>query len=543
MGRARRAATVVSLHAAVAVVVTWPLATHLGRAVPQGSEPGGTVPLFNLWTLAWTADRAPHLFAGWWDAPIFFPTRGAFALSDPQALTGLVAAPVTALASATWAYGLVVLAALTLTGLGAARVARRLGVGPAPAAAVGILAQALPFVLRELGVLQLVMVFPLFFALDALLAWVATDDRADAARLGLWSAAALLTSTYYGLFWLLTAPLLLLLLADRTWWRRTRLTSGAFALAGLLAAAVVVVPQQQLTAGNEWSATTIEANSAALVDWRRLDEGALGTTAAPWLADRGGSGQRLYPGTALLALAAAGLVIGRRDDRRRTVTALAVGVGITAVLSLGLRLDLAGWRPYEALQSLVPPLASLRSPFRFAALTQVLLVALAAPAVGRLWSWRPRLGPAVVTAAVTVALLEGAALPATLVEVPDPGATDWARYLADQDGGAVAMVPWAPGPTATDFQPTVVAMLAALDHGHPLLNGYSGFFPDRHDRLADAVADFPDENALAALEADGTEWLVLDRRFRPDGDDAVLRAAGWDPVLVGEDRTVYRAPA
>ncbi len=531
-----------AVHAVVALVVTWPFVLHLGGSIPQGTEPSGTVPLFNLWTLAWTADRVPHLFAGWWDAPIFWPTRGTFALSDPQALTGTALAPVAGLASPTWAYGLGLLVALTLTGIGAARVARRLGADAVPAVAVGVLAQALPFVLRELGVLQLVMVFPLVFALDALLAWADDGDRADAARLGLWSAAALLTSTYYGLFWLLTAPVLLFARADRSWWSRSRLASGAFALVGLLAAAVVLLPQAALTAGNEWSTTTIEANSAALVDWDRLDEGTLGTTAAPWLADEGGSGQRLYPGTVLLGLAAAGLVLGRRDGRRRTVTALAVGALVTALLSLGLRLDLAGWQPYATLQDLVPPLASLRSPFRFAALTQVLLVALAAPAVARLWSWRPRLGPALVLVATTLAVVEGAALPAELVEVPDPGATDWAQYLADQEGGAVAMVPWAPGPTATDFEPTVIAMLAALDHGHPLLNGYSGFFPARHDRLAAAVETFPDDEALAALEADGAEWLVLDRRFRPGTDDDALRAAGWTPVLAGEDRTVYRAP-
>src|SRR5215207_9025081 len=84
-------ALVASLVAAIAV--TWPLALHLTTAVPLGTEREATVPLFNLWTLWWTADRAAHAFAGYWDAPIFQPTPGAFTFSEPQTLTDLLVAP------------------------------------------------------------------------------------------------------------------------------------------------------------------------------------------------------------------------------------------------------------------------------------------------------------------------------------------------------------------------------------------------------------------------------------------------------------------
>jgi iron complex transport system substrate-binding protein len=51
---------------------------------------------------------------------------------------------------------------------------RRLGVAPWPAALAGVLAQALPFVSNQLGVLQLTVLFPIFldssaFANDPLL--------------------------------------------------------------------------------------------------------------------------------------------------------------------------------------------------------------------------------------------------------------------------------------------------------------------------------------------------------------------------------------
>jgi len=70
-GRARGA--VVLLFGALAVVWTWPLALHATTHLPLGTESSATVPLFNLWTLRWNADRLAHGYAGYWDAPIFFP--------------------------------------------------------------------------------------------------------------------------------------------------------------------------------------------------------------------------------------------------------------------------------------------------------------------------------------------------------------------------------------------------------------------------------------------------------------------------------------
>jgi len=66
-------------------------------------------------------DRLPHLFAGYWDAPIFHPDPYAFALSEPMPLQGIAAAPVTfAGGSLVTAYNVVLLACLVATGLAAA---------------------------------------------------------------------------------------------------------------------------------------------------------------------------------------------------------------------------------------------------------------------------------------------------------------------------------------------------------------------------------------------------------------------------------------
>jgi hypothetical protein len=75
------------LYAALAIVLTWPLALRLTTHLPIGAESSPTVPLFNLWTLRWNAERLAEGYRGYWDAPIFHPTTGAFAFSEPQPLT------------------------------------------------------------------------------------------------------------------------------------------------------------------------------------------------------------------------------------------------------------------------------------------------------------------------------------------------------------------------------------------------------------------------------------------------------------------------
>src|SRR5215475_10688187 len=98
----------VLLFAAAAVVVTWPLASRLGTHLPLGSLSGRTVPLFNLWTLEWNAQRLAHGYAGYWNAPIFHPVKAAFAFSEPEAVPGLIFAAVR------WAVGSIAAYNLTL---------------------------------------------------------------------------------------------------------------------------------------------------------------------------------------------------------------------------------------------------------------------------------------------------------------------------------------------------------------------------------------------------------------------------------------------
>jgi hypothetical protein len=502
------------------------------------------VPQFNLWTMQWNGNRIAHAYSGYWNAPIFHPTRGAFALSDPQPLTGAVAAGLHVIVGNHVAvYGLVLLAALVLDGVGAMTLADRFDV-PRPAAwLTGLLALALPFVFHELGVLQLAMVFPFFFALAALHDLGTAPTVGVGLRLGLWTGVAFLTSEYYGLFLLVVLAVGVPFVLGRR--LREPLVLGPLLAAvgfAVLLSAPMLLPQAHLTARYRWTTTTVKENSAAIADYASLDSKALGTQFAPWLRDD--TAEHLYPGTGLEVLAVAGFGVAWAAGRRRWTAFLGVGVLGAVLLSLGLRLEVAGWAPYSVLRDHLPGFSRLRSPFRFAVVVQVLMVALAGFAIGRLWTWRGRTGHVVASLVVAIALTEVVFLPASLAKpLPDFAATGWVRFLRAHPGGAVAMVPFPETNAVEDYEPTTEAMLAALVDGHPLVNGYSGFFPTQYFDLREVMQGFPAQG-VASLRARGVRWVVIDRRRLATGARTEL-ATSPDLTRAFADRrmVVYRLNA
>lgn len=512
------------VHAAVTLVLTRPLAAHLDQ-LPAGTEPVATVPRFNLWTLGWTADRLPHLLSGWWDAPIFWPTPGTFAFSEPQPLTGVAFALLRPVAGGPTAYALLLLAALTLNGVAAGALARRLGARPAAAVLAGLLAQALPFVFHELGVLQLVMVWPLFATLTALLGWVERPDGRAASLTGLGLGAAVLTCGYYASLFALALVFAAPVLVRRSWWtdgapERARRLGGVMigaATCGVLAAPIVLGQLDRL-GDRRWLPATILAGSARPGDW--LPSGPL------------------WPGFALLALSVAGTVLARR---LRTTWFLVVVGGVALVASAGSRPSIGGLHPWDVLADHVAALGRLRSPFRAAALVQVALVGLAVPALDRLVADR-RVGVRVVAPAlVALAVLTAGVGPGRLDPVPTRPA--WSAWLDGRDDGRpVAWLPFAPGTATGDFVPTVDAMLGAEGTGHPLVNGYSGFFPTDHAERRRRLARFPDDVSIDELRDRGVAYVVADAGWlAADGREDAARAAGFT-VLERDDEAVLLAP-
>jgi hypothetical protein len=119
-------------------------------------------PLFNLYILKWVAHEVHLGFAGFWDAPFFFPVRSVLAYSDHLLGPGLAAAAFTSLVPEglpRWipAYNLLLLSSFAATGLAGCFVLRRGGLGWAAAWLGGVMYAFSPFRWDQLSHLQILL--------------------------------------------------------------------------------------------------------------------------------------------------------------------------------------------------------------------------------------------------------------------------------------------------------------------------------------------------------------------------------------------------
>jgi hypothetical protein len=565
--RSRPWLAAVALYSGAAVVGTWPLALRISTHLPLGSLHNATVPFFNLWTLEHNVRSLARGYAGYWDAPIFYPTPGAFALSEAQALTGLGFAALTAALSGVTAYNVVLLLALLANGLAARRLMQVLGARHPVATASGLLAVGMPFVWKELGVLQLTMLWPVWLAWSelAILAGAAgvlapagegagqTRELSPALlRLSMWCAAMVWTCTYYALFSAVFLVLAAALFARRAFFQSPLRGATLLAVLVLLAAAYPLIAQQRVLSGYSRSSKTIHDGGATARAYTRLPLGAFGGRVMPPLAAQIDK-RSLYPGTVLLVCAVIGIwsrpwrandpqpppAPAESASRPRRVwlrlrRALAdpgsasrffLWCGMSAVLALvlsfGARWSIGSFRPYEAIvEGHWPGFGSVRSPYRFAAFVQVFALVFAGVGLETLYraSWggrRPRAWRGSLPLAVAaIGCLEALTISAPLERFPAEALGEsWVSYLAQHPGGAVAMVPPAPSGKVEAFEPTTVAMLQAFEHGHPLLNGYSGFFPRIADAYIEALGDFPSPRAKRLMMRVPVRYAVVDKAW------------------------------
>jgi hypothetical protein len=105
---------------AFAVVMTWPLALHLGDSLG-----GGLDPLLQSWVLAWDAHALLTHPLAIWQAPIFFPYPDTLAYTDHHLPQMLLAAPIIwATNNPALAHNLLVLLSYALSGWAVALLAQ-----------------------------------------------------------------------------------------------------------------------------------------------------------------------------------------------------------------------------------------------------------------------------------------------------------------------------------------------------------------------------------------------------------------------------------
>jgi hypothetical protein len=507
------AAMVLVSSAALAVVITWPLTLQLGTAVP--SDLGD--PVLNTWILWWNSVRVP-LTEAWWNAPVFYPARGAFAFSEHLLGLTVLSSPVNWITgNPQLAYNVTFLLTFALSAAAAYWLGRALTGRRDAAALCGLAFACAPYRIAHLPHLQVLASFWMPLALLGLHRTL-TDGRL---RWALLFAAAWLLQALSNGYYLLFFPLLIGL-----WWARfLRPRDGRRAialLAGFVIPALLVLPillkYREIHAqyGLVRNAAVIRGLSADLMSW--LD-------ASPLLALWGHlrvfhrSEGELFTGVTILIVIVFGIVAAwrrRREDRpadRHHPAALLHFYALAAVamflLALGPSPTFFGEPigipgPYAALLRL-PGFEGLRVPARLSmpmVLCLSVAAALAFAMLSAAWPQRRRRLAAGAIAALIVA--EGWAT------VPLWQAHRRWDIRADEIQGALLVLPILNAYTETAH------MYRATGHGRPIVNGYSGYSPPWHPALVDGL-NRQDPMVLDQLAAAGVTQIAVVDRNDPDG--------------------------
>jgi hypothetical protein len=517
----RWAAWVAAASFLAAIVCTWPLALHFSSAVPLGTETAATIPVFDVWTLWWSAERLLHGYAGLWDAPIFHPTQGAFAFSEPMLLPGAVAAPLFALhAPPALAHNFVLVAALGGNGILSCRCARALGVERLPALLAGVLMVALPFLAKMQGELPVLLIGGTLATLDGAVRFGRDGRTLHAAVAGLGLVVQALMSLQLALFSVLFAlAACLVALAQRRFVRASVLRMGGAALVtALLLYMIVRVPMRiHEQFGFQRDIELTRSLSARVGDFFSRPQGAL--VPFPPSEDPALFTEGLFPGLIVLALAAYGVMRPPGAARSPWQWYLVAACSAAFLLALGLNLSVFGWAPFESLRSL-PGFGEIRSVFRCAVFLQMHLVVLAGLGLSAVMRRYADTGRARVVATVLGLLgaLENLSLPARLLPMPAPR-TGWTTYVAGQPADTVlAHVPFPSAGNVEDLAQEAWRMYAQIEHRRALVNGYSSNFPALQREFMFAMgSQFPHPMLACALarvfHADllvvDSDWLAV----------------------------------
>ena len=156
--RSSKTSSVALIYTLIAVIMTWPLATHLGTRL--AADVGD--PAFNCWVLAWTAGQVLAVFrgdfgalAGYWNGNIFSPEPLTLAYSEHLTAQMIQILPVyAATGNILLSYNLLFIASFALSGFAMYVLVREL-TGNAIAAFLGGLAFAYaPYRLGQFSHLQ-----------------------------------------------------------------------------------------------------------------------------------------------------------------------------------------------------------------------------------------------------------------------------------------------------------------------------------------------------------------------------------------------------
>lgn len=499
--------SVLALFTALSIYWTWPLATQLSSRI--AFDPGD--PFLNAWILWWNAQAVPFTEA-WWSPPIFYPMRGALALSEHLAGIGFFTSPLLLLGGTpALAYNVALILSYALSGFFGYLLVRRL-TGSTLAALCGGLAYAFtPFRAGQLSHLQVLTSQWLPLQLLGLHAFLDSGRRR---WLVVFGAAWILQGLSNG-YYLLFAPALLLawfcwfVVAPRRWRDAAAIATAAVVSSLMLLPAVIGYRQVHGALGLVRGRTEIIQFNGSfgsflkppfmLALWPQRD--------VPAVEDY------LFPGltiTLVVSISVVLVAIGRRGDRRHRSALIfyVLAALFMAALAFGPAAPdagMAGWlKPYEWFVHL-PGFSGVRVPVRFGML-MALCLAVAGGLGLAMFLPAARVPRAAIAAAVAIGIgADGLMKPMGMS--PPPGRVQ----LLDVPYSAVLELP------ADDHSVNVAAMFRSMSHRRPLINGYSGHVPPHYDILGKSLRR-DDPSAVVEMARGRTLLILISERKDPAGD-------------------------
>jgi hypothetical protein len=491
----------------LALVFTWPLVAHLGRAVPISSVD----PIFTSWILAWGPEgihRAPlHLF----NAPIFFPHLLTFAITENLLGLSLPLAPVWFLThNAALLNNVALILSLTLDGFAAYLLARELGAVRIGAGVAGFIYAFAPYRLMELEHVHVEAAFVIPLMLLVLVRHVREPSWRRGIGVGGLLAAQFWISLNSGIVAALGLGLLIVpaILTTRRGRRAflvgSLVSGGVLALIAISPLLITLLRARRLYPWpiGEAQVRILSANLHSFLivpKWNLFLGQATETFRVGAFTENA-----LYPGIVAIVLASFG---AWRLRRQRALLLSSLFLGVAAAIfafgpeKQGIRL------PYGWLVKLVPFFINLRVPARLWPLALLALGTLAAFALSRRSRWSFLLAG--------LLFIEYLSIPVPLR--PTPEISPGYRFLARQSGVVFELpIPEAGNPK--DEKELILNtnfMFRQTAHWLPMVNGHSLISPPDYPDFITKAGSFPSREAVGLLQSRDVRWVVIHTKELP----------------------------
>ena len=490
--------------------LTWPLASRLTTGLSPSPDA-----LLNYWALAWNFHILPQAPLAYFDANIFAPRPDTLAYSEHLFGIAVFAWPFyVATGSVVLAYNAAMFLSFVLSGLGMYLLARDLTGNRLAALVAGLVFLAAPYRFLHVVHIQLVTLQWFPFVFWCLLRYLRDGQKPWLAGVVGFSLLQILSSNYYAVYLAFAIVVFGAVLATfgRSLLNRKRMLGLA---GGALLVSTFVLPfllpyQRNRDRGFYRRYEDVVQFSAKPSDYLRPSA----FNKAPhwrWLPRQERSEKALFPGFVALVLAGLGLYYGRKatrgDPLSRTMWIFFVGLSaIAVILSLGPELRL-GERvvtlPYQFLYRHVPGFNGMRAPARISVLALLGGSVLVAWGAAGLLKGRRRVGAALV--GLLLFDYQTYALDRVLPEAPTiPVIYD---VLDKAPPGAVLELPIHEGEEITRES---LYMYYSTAHFKPLVNGYSGWWPNDYWELVGRLRHFPTSRILRfLLERAPVRYVVI----------------------------------